>query len=97
MHENIPFLSIVTHATTVTSSRNTSIDLDFENEALVQQVEHISIHFTNYKASFVTIERLAEECFLKKELWKIKSGMQLYLHTCLSKIVCLNLLQDQNT
>ncbi|XP_072140762.1 uncharacterized protein [Dermacentor andersoni] len=56
MRENIPFLSLVTRPTAVTTSRGTCIDLVFENQALVYQVEHISVYFSDHKASFMTVK-----------------------------------------
>ncbi|XP_040078914.1 uncharacterized protein LOC120850477 [Ixodes scapularis] len=42
--------------TAVTTSRNTCIDLVFQNQPLVHHLEHISCHFSDHKASFITIK-----------------------------------------
>ncbi|KAM7285233.1 uncharacterized protein ISCGN_032191 [Ixodes scapularis] len=56
MQENLPFPSLVTAHTAVTTSRNTCIDLVFQNQPLVHHLEHISCHFSDHKASFITIK-----------------------------------------
>lgn len=55
MYENIMLLFIATRPTYVMTLQNPCIDFVIENQALVQKVKHTCTHFSDHKASFITI------------------------------------------
>uniref|UniRef100_A0A224YHF3 Uncharacterized protein n=1 Tax=Rhipicephalus zambeziensis TaxID=60191 RepID=A0A224YHF3_9ACAR len=79
MLENNPFLSIAAHPTDVTTSQKTFVDLFFENQALVQQLDHISTHFSGRKVSVITIKYWLACVPYRDRVMKINSGIRLYI------------------